>query len=260
MRKAIHRVLRPLGVDLTPYPVPDWLWLRQSLVVLFSVLQINCVLDVGAHFGEYAEFLREIGYDEEIISFEPVSENYSRLSARAAGARKWRTLRCALGEENRIKTINVAQCTDFSSFLAPSRYSAEAFEGKGRVARVEEVEMKRLDAVLDQAAEGIPNARIFLKMDTQGWDLPVLLGASGVLDRIVAIQSEISVKHIYEGMTDYTDSIAAMNAMGFDLVAMVPVSRESGLRVIEFDCLMVRRDLDLSPQPPMQRGGRLARA
>jgi hypothetical protein len=120
--------------------------------------------------------------------------------------------------------------------------------------------MKRLDAILDQTTQGIANPRIFLKMDTQGWDLNVLAGATGILDRILALQSEISVKHIYDGMTDYTDSIAAMSGMGFDPVALIPVSREFGLRVIEFDCLMVRRDLHLVDSGLINPSLRRARA
>ena len=47
---------------------------------------------------------------------------------------------------------------------------------------------------------------VFLKMDTQGWDIEVVRGASGILDKLVGIQSELSAQLCYENMIVYTAS------------------------------------------------------
>ena len=81
---------------------------------------------------------------------------------------------------------------------------------------------------------------IFLKLDTQGFDLNVLDGVGAHAGRILALQSEIAVKPIYDGMTGYMHAIAAMNGRGFELTGLFPVLRDRQLRIVEFDCVMVR--------------------
>jgi hypothetical protein len=52
--------------------------------------------------------------------------------------------------------------------------------------------------------------RVFLKTDTQGYDLKVLAGARRTLDRTIGIQIELSVVAIYEGMPSYVEAIAML--------------------------------------------------
>ena len=50
---------------------------------------------------------------------------------------------------------------------------------------------------------------MFLKLDTQGYNGEVLRGGARSLCRVLAIQSELSVQAIYEGVPSYTDAIAS---------------------------------------------------
>src|SRR5438046_9585223 len=87
-KNLVQTVLKRCGVYLARYP--RFNTLDAHLVYLFSVLGINCVLDVGAHRGEYGLELRRSGYRGFIISFEPVTENFVALERRAAGDPRWR--------------------------------------------------------------------------------------------------------------------------------------------------------------------------
>ncbi len=106
--------------------------------------------------------------------------------------------------------------------------------------RVVEVELRRLDSVLDSLTMDIPQPNIYLKIDTQGYDLNVLDGATRVLDRVLAFQAEVSVKPVYEATPNYLEAIAAMSDLGYELTGLFPVARDNALRVVEFDCVMVR--------------------
>ena len=64
--------------------------------------------------------------------------------------------------------------------------------------------MRRLDSL---AAE-VPHQRIFLKVDTQGYDMRVIAGAGSFLDRVRVLQVELSVTPLYESESDYIDSLA----------------------------------------------------
>ena len=100
--------------------------------------------------------------------------------------------------------------------------------------------MKSLDSIFEKCTATINDPRIFLKMDTQGYDLKVLAGASKHIDQILGLQSEVAVIETYDGMKKYLESIPKMNQMGFELTGLFPVGRDKKLRVIEFDCVMVR--------------------
>jgi FkbM family methyltransferase len=239
VKGAIRGILSVVDRAIAPLPPDPWYLLRNDLLQLFSRCKIDCVLDVGAHTGEYGTFLRDIGYDGHIVSFEPVRENYPALEAARNGDSRWRIFPFALGEENTSQPIHVTGSTVFSSFLPPNQFGTELFTKAG-VERTELAEVRRLDNVLDECLAGIPAQRIYLKIDTQGWDLRVLAGAAGVLDRVAALQSEISVQNIYTGMPNYLESLEVIGRMGFKPFGFVPVSRDRDHGIVEFDCIMIR--------------------
>ena len=98
--------------------------------------------------------------------------------------------------------------------------------------------MARLDAIIDDLVGTY--SRIFLKLDTQGWDLEVLAGASECMDRVAAVQTELSVIPIYEGMPGWLEAMSSLSSSGFEPTWMSPVTLDGPVRVLEFDCVMVR--------------------
>jgi len=197
------------------------------------------VLDVGAHVGQYGRFLRNIGYTGHIVSFEPVSANFARLERQSAGDPKWQALQIALGDEEGTVPINVARVTQFTSFLSPSHYSLAQFSGFSDVDRVEMVERKRLDSVFTKVLGSLGEPRVFLKLDTQGHDLNVVEGTGACLPYIRGLQSELSVKPLYEGITGYLSAMSSLNKKGFEVTGMFPVTRDPQRRIMEFDCVMI---------------------
>lgn len=246
-RLAIRSAVRAFGFDIISYRRQDSL--VAHLRELLNALEVNCVIDVGAHFGDYGAMLREIGYKHRIVSFEPVRETYDKLAAIAAEDPLWRVVRAALGSEDGVKTINVCDATNFSSFRSPNAYAKEQFGSMANISRVEEVPMHRLESVLDHAVAGLEDPRVFLKIDTQGYDLEVLVGAGSVLGRILGVQTEISVKPIYEGTVGFSETLTRMSQMNFEITGLYPVSRDRHLRVIEFDCVAVRSEVGATLTP-----------
>ena len=60
---------------------------------------------------------------------------------------------------------------------------------------------------------------------------------------VCAMQSEVAVMPIYDGMPMMAEALAAYAAAGFEITALYPVSRQSRTgRVVEFDCVLVRAD------------------
>lgn len=216
------------------------------LVDLLAKLRVNCFLDIGANKGELAKRLRMAGYKGRIVSFEPNRGDCAFIERLAARDPAWRVYPVGLGSENAVRPFHIidagANRTDLSSFLD---FDAEAHErltrdGAPALARTEEVEIKRLDSIFGELVEGIDEPRVFLKVDTQGFDLEVIKGAAGCLDRILGFRSEISVEPIYKDSPHYTEVLAYYESLGFKLMDLFVVNRTASGGILEYDCIMVR--------------------
>jgi len=220
---------------------------RVQLPALFEMYGVNCVIDVGAHEGEYAMRLRSGGYGGRIVSFEPVPRACEQLARNAADDPDWMVHQLALGREEGAATINAVPGT-LSSLRPPTDLGARRYRRLRNPDPIE-VEVRRLDRLLDEILDGVARPRPFLKLDTQGYDLDVFAGAGDAVGRFVGMQSELALMEIYDGMPRWPEALATYEAAGFEIAAMYPVSRQTKTaRVLEFDCVMVRGAL-LKPEP-----------
>jgi FkbM family methyltransferase len=205
------------------------------LVDLVHRLNVNVFLDVGANRGFFSKHLRMSGYRGRLISFEPIPEDQERIRVLAANDPSWTVCGYALGSADGCKDFQInlsGEETTLSSFL-PLKARPEA-------TRTISVDVHRLDQVLPNLISGVRSPRVFLKMDTQGFDDQVLEGASRCIDQILGVQSEISVIPLYEGMPHYTESLARYERSGFQLMNLFVVNRTSDGGVLEYDCVMAR--------------------
>ncbi|HEY4126670.1 MAG TPA: FkbM family methyltransferase [Gammaproteobacteria bacterium] len=217
--------------------------LETHLGQLLPKLGIDCVLDVGANQGQYGRVLRRSGYKGRIVSFEPVQETFHILKIRANKDRDWKVNHFALGSKAGESTIHVTRATILSSFRKPNAYSKEQYAQGIPIVREEKVKVRTLDDVFEESLAGLKSPRVFLKMDTQGFDLQVFAGAKRSLPRILAMQSEISIQPIYEGVPDYLEALEVYTKAGFVISGLYPVSRDKDtLALIELDCVMRRVD------------------
>lgn len=240
LKRVIQRAARVVGLHVGRYPPVDSL--AYHLQTLLRELEIDLVLDVGAHQGEFAGFLRDLGYQGDIVSFEPVAASFEALTRARGADKRWRGQNLALGAEDGELEMNIYSGSVFNSFLKPADTGTERFRDITQLVRVDKVPVRRLEAVLGELLADRPAARIFLKMDTQGYDLQVVRGAGRRIDAIRALQTELAARPTYAGMPTLPEALAELGALGFELTGMFPVARElDHLRVIELDCVMCRK-------------------
>lgn len=215
---------------------------RHHLSWITRDLDINCVIDVGANRGQFGSRLRQSGFTGRIASFEPVSHLLSELRPVAAADPAWHVHPFALGAESGEAEINVDPRA-LSSLLPASEFGKAWKPRMGR-SRKETIQLRRLDELWDEIVDGLPEPRVLLKLDTQGFDLPAFAGAGERTADIAAVQTEVSIIPIYDGMPDFTEHLQTFLDAGFDLSGMTPVTfADDSLRVIEFDALLVRPEL-----------------
>lgn len=213
---------------------------RAQLISILETCEIDLVLDVGANEGQFGRLIRRF-YRGAIYSFEPVEEAFGRLACTAAEDPNWYVFKLGLGNSDAKMKINVPTETDFSSLLKANDYCINRFGDGARAIKTEEITVVRLDRLLEQSIPGLRDKRIFLKMDTQGYDLEVFKGLGSLLDQTMVLQTELPVIPIYEGMPHWTESIATFEKAGLQIVGMFPISRDSEW-VVEYDCLLARKN------------------
>ncbi len=234
----VQRLARRLGYDLTPRRKAKPL--EAQLVTVLERFQIACVLDVGANAGQYGSLLRSWGYRGRIVSFEPLSGPHAHLEQRAAGDPDWRVApRMALGERDGEATIAVSAESDMSSIL-PQTELLRRVSPSSKVIGRETVPIRRLDAVAADYLE--PADRVFLKLDTQGYEAQILAGARQLLARLSGVQLEMSLVRCYEGERDFRELIDDLALAGFSPYLFFPGYFEPKLaRQLQIDGVFMRQ-------------------
>lgn len=158
-------------------------------------------LDVGANRGQTIEMFQRVFKTPVIHAFEPASDMFEELRAKSFPGRV--TLHnFALGNCNEKREfINLANPC-LSSFLKLDHHDDNCFKDIG-VKNKEVVEVRTVDWFLSQNRI---DAVDLLKIDTQGFDMQVLLGTADSLRRgmVKNVLVELNFVRLYENQNKAT--------------------------------------------------------
>jgi FkbM family methyltransferase len=187
---GINALLRTIGYQVIRLPAPALNCRLRSL----DRFGVDLVLDVGANTGQYAQELRSYGYRGRIISFEPLPDAYALLARAAASDPLWEVRNVAVGAAPGRLPMHVSANSVSSSLLTVTKASRDAAPESRASASVEVDVITLADTLVANAA-----ARIFLKIDTQGYEWPVLQGCGEALAHALLLDVEMSLQAMYEG-------------------------------------------------------------
>jgi FkbM family methyltransferase len=216
MKNSIKKIFRKLKLEVSNFPTPD---LRRRMLLL-KHHRINTIIDVGANTGQYATEMYGLGFEGTIVSFEPLSKAYSILNHKIKSKKNWTAVNVALGSANHEATINVASNLASSSILSMKEAHKDAapdvsFSGS------EKITVVTLDSVWDKYFNNT-NTNYYLKIDTQGYEKDVLMGAEKSLSKITGIQLEMSLTELYEGEWLFDQMVEYLAEKGFKLHSVEP--------------------------------------
>ena len=205
---------------------------------LIDAAGVQAVLDVGANTGQYASELRRWGFDGHILSFEPLPDAFAELRAATTSDPCWTALPVAASDSGGPAVLHVAGNSASSSLLTMAATHERAAPDAATVG-IADVALVRLDEV-DEIGD-LPDP-LMLKLDVQGHELSALAGASDVLDRVVLIEAELSVRELYDGAPLMGEVLQAFSDRGFQLVGLEPGFHDpADGTVLQFDGFFRRR-------------------
>ena len=227
VRLALHRT----GVSIGRDPFVN------RVVRLLEARDVETVLDVGANVGQFARMVRAAGFDGDILSFEPLSDAYRRLTRRSKGDPRWQAFHTAVGSEPGRSTIHISANSYSSSLLAMTKAHLDAAPGSEFIG-TEDVDVTTVASIVEE--HGLDPARMFIKVDTQGYEKSVMAGAGAVIDKVAAVQLELSFVELYEGQELFDEGVATMRDHGLELWTLDPGISDAEGRLLQCDGVFVR--------------------
>lgn len=233
--QAIQRAFGKLGMQVAfDRPVRST---SKLLAVKARECKIATLLDVGANTGQFAIEMRAAGYAGRLVSFEPLTVAHATLTANAAHDRNWIIApRMALGDAPGHTRINVSKNLASSSLLQVKERSTSAAPESG-FSDIDEVDVACLDSAIDPAWE----APFAIKLDTQGFEMHVLRGASRTLEKTAVLATELSLVPLYEGGATLVNVFAFLEECGFRCIGIVQgFADHSRNELLQVDGIFVR--------------------
>lgn len=242
--RTLSKMLKPYGYEL--YKTRDTslgaMDAQEGMVThlkeLFAALQIDTVLDVGANYGQYYEFLRNrVGFTGHIHSFEPIPELGAKLVERSASDPKWHVNQCALGIQTGKAQFHISDKPGWSSLRELKRGQSRPTDAL-QITRSVEVQVRTLDDVLSTLKFG----GLYLKLDTQGSDLDCLRGGEKTLKVVRGLQTELGCIPCYDGAATPAEVLAFLAERGFWMTAVHSLWQDDDFRIGEADAVFRRID------------------
>jgi FkbM family methyltransferase len=170
------------------------------------------------------------------IGFEPDKEEATRLNAMSVASAKRHFVAAALGEQSGTREFEHNNIGGGSSFLRQNRGVTDRWKfenpGDARNARDIFFPLKNEEVVVVSLADWAANAQIgkidFLKLNVQGAETDILIGAGALLDDILGILVEVSFVESYCDRPMFVDIDVMLRKRGFsffDLLAHHYVGR-----------------------------------
>ena len=209
MRIFLKKLINKVGYDVQHLPTNP---IERKQLELLKSNVINLILDIGANTGQFGRKIRDLGYEGRIVSFEPQSVAFDQLQKNSLSDKLWEVENFGLGKEDSLKTINVSK-NSYSSSILPMMEQHLTSAPDAVYVDKEEIEVKRLDNIFHKYVKNSDS--VFVKIDTQGFEKQVLIGAEGVLDNIKGFQMELSLTELYQGETLMQDMISFLKEKGF---------------------------------------------
>lgn len=213
MKKFINKIL-----GFTGYQIKNKKYLYEpdkNLIKSIKHFNINSIIDIGANKGQFSLKIIENGFKGKILSFEPLSFEHKVLVEYSQKIKNWEIAKkCALGDINSKKKFYITGNRESSSLLKILPKHTK-LRPDSIIAATEIVEVEKLENFANQIRKFKKN--LLLKIDAQGSELDILIGAGKVIDDLNCLFIEVSLVRLYENQALWLDIISYLRDYGFEV-------------------------------------------
>ncbi len=192
----------PLSKNKIP-TLDQELWLKQQ--------EIKTFIDIGAYVGEYVDYAYRLYPKANIYAFEPLLDSYNLLVKKKNYIKNLYTYNIALGNKKYKSTFYRSSYAPSSSILQMGISHKKNFPHTANLKK-EYVKVDTLDNVFRKEEL---KTKIFVKIDTQGYEDRVIKGGEKTLKRTAIIQTEVSFVLLYKGQKLFGDIYNLLANLGF---------------------------------------------
>jgi FkbM family methyltransferase len=194
------------------------------------------VLDIGANRGQFALLATRRFPRARIICVEPLDGPRTTLERVLSDRGRVEVIAAAVAASAGESHMFVSRADDSSSLLAPTKLQTSTFPGTDVVDEVS-LRTERLDALID--GDGLARP-VLLKIDVQGGELDVLVGAGSLLDKIDTILVECSFVELYAGQPLADEVVRFLHGCGFALTSVATPYVDGSGQVVQADFVFAR--------------------
>ena len=203
-------------IGITGYQIKNKKYLYdpvQNLIKSMNYFKIRSVLDIGANKGQFALNLIKNNFKGDILSFEPLEKEHKILKLLSNKKKNWKIIRrCAVGKKNHQSKFNISLNRESSSLfkILPKHTNLRP---DSRTVKSSLINVEKLDNFRSEIIKLKKN--LLLKIDTQGSEIEVLLGAKKILKNIQCLYIEVSIIPLYKNQKLWLDVIEYLKKQNF---------------------------------------------
>ncbi len=220
IRKVANKVLHPLHWEVVKAPhiknsrfdMGDGLYRARE-----HGIQVGTIIDVGASDGKWSKMAMKRFPQARVLAFEPLAERREPLESIKSKHQKFDYVLAVAGDRRGETLLHVASDLDGSGVC----------DNEGEHAR--RVPMTTIDE--EVAARNLPGPYL-IKLDTHGFELPILTGAADTIRRSSLIIIEVYNFKLNEKCLRFHEMCEHMETLGFrcyDLVDPLLRARDKAL-------------------------------
>jgi len=236
IKSIIRKTLKVFNLRLSYYKHN-----KSRLLKIIDDNNINIIFDVGANNGGFGLELLQNDFKGKIISFEPTVHAHFELVKLSRKYPNWIVCpRVALAEKNSTGKINVAGNSGLSSSLLDMKSTHKESAPDSLYVSSEDVKLITLDSIFNNYV--MNNDEVLIKIDVQGYEEQVLIGAINSIKKVRAVKIECSLVSLYEGDKTYEFYFDWLKKLGFVLFDLNPEHAHPVTgRLLQFDAIFVRK-------------------